>query len=321
MTADTRTDPAARAVALADRLRSPIPLLVATGSLLAFTIILSRLASDRATPMLWYLGAVMGLAGMTLLLAASLRAAPGGERRRVLRYSLGSGCFQALPTTLAFLAVAHVGAGFLTLVYVFPLLLTYVLAVLLGMDRLSPLKILAVTLALAGGLILASARFSDLALAGGDTIWIFAAISIPFVLAAGNLYRTRYWPAGAPPLQLAAWMLLVAASLVLLLAVPVHGIFALPILWQDAQTVLLTLANASIFALQFVCYFRLQQVAGPVYLSQIGSVSAAVGVPVSVLFLGEHLPAGFALAAISMIAGVVLFQYARTRELTPHAAR
>jgi len=40
----------------------------------------------------------------------------------------------------------------------------------------------------------------------------------------------------------------------------------------------------------FLMFFRLQQVGGPTYLSQIGYVAAAVGVAVGVFYFGEIYP-------------------------------
>lgn len=63
------------------------------------------------------------------------------------------------------------------------------------------------------------------------------------------------------------------------------------------------------FVAQYVALFRLQQVAGPVYMSQIGSVAVILGSPVAVLVLGEQLPNGFALTALLIVPGFATFQY------------
>jgi drug/metabolite transporter (DMT)-like permease len=48
------------------------------------------------------------------------------------------------------------------------------------------------------------------------------------------------------------------------------------------------LAQMAAAAAMFAFYFRLQAVGGPVYLSQIGYVAAAIGLVAGVLFLGER---------------------------------
>ncbi len=81
---------------------------------------------------------------------------------------------------------------------------------------------------------------------------------------------------------------------------------------HNTTLLILTAGNITAFALQFVAYFQLQRVAGPVYLSQIGLVSAAVGTTVAVLFLEETLPQVFAVSVTLMVTGVVLFQMKNT---------
>ena len=108
-------------------------------------------------------------------------------------------------------------------------------------------------------------------------------------------------------------MLLFAAGLIVPVALAVEGGPAAASLWQNPALLTFTLLNVAAFALKFVTYFRLQHVAGPVYLSQIGSVGAAVGLPVAVTLFGETLPYGFALAVALIVAGAILFQMRPSR--------
>ena len=56
----------------------------------------------------------------------------------------------------------------------------------------------------------------------------------------------------------------------------------------------------------FAFFFRLQAVGGPVYLSQIGYVAAAIGLVAGVLFLGERYQLLTWAGAAVIIAGVVM---------------
>ena len=57
----------------------------------------------------------------------------------------------------------------------------------------------------------------------------------------------------------------------------------------------------------------LQQIGGPTYLSQIGYVAAAVGVVISVTFLGETYPLAVWLGAGVIAMGIALSTYAQFR--------
>lgn len=296
--------------------QAPLLLLV-TGTLLTVTIVLSRMAGTDGAPMLWFVSVSMGGGGVVLLAIAALSGQAKGVWKILLAYSLGAGLFQASSMATAYLAVAHVGVGYISLAFAFPLLITYVLALAVGMERLVWLRAAGVTVGLAGGLMIAVSKYAGLAEEqasdGAALGWIIAASAIPFILAGGNLYRTRYWPKGAPPLLLAALMLIFAGALTAGAAVTLEGTAAATALWQNTALLTLTVINIAAFALKFMTYFQLQHVAGPVYLSQIGSVGAAVGIPVAVMYFGESLPDGFTLAVVLIVAGAVLFQLRTSR--------
>ncbi len=290
----------------------PLLLLIA-GSLLATTLIFSRLASDEGAAMLWFLSLVMGGAGLVLYAVVLITGKATGSFRSLFRYSLIAGCFQALPMAMAYLSVGHVGAGYIALAYAFPLLMTYLLALLFRMEGFRLMRTLGVAVALAGGLMLAQGKYDGLA-AGSEAMgWVVIASVIPVIVAGGNLFRTRFWPKGAAPLHLAAMMLMMASLVSLPFALMFEGTAGLAGLAASPTLVIFTLANIALFALQFVAYFQLQLLAGPVYMSQIGSVSAAVGTPVAVIMLGETLPPAFPVAVLLIVAGAILFQIRLSR--------
>lgn len=287
-------------------------LLLVTGSLLGVSIILSRLAATGAAPMLWFLAAVMVGSGLVLVVAALSVGSPTRSLRSLVLYSLGAGAFQAVPQAMAYLSVAHVGAGYVSIAFAFPLLVTYVLALMFGMERMSLSRATGVAVALAGGLMLVLSKFDGLS--GEAAAWVLVASAIPVVIAFGNLYRTRFWPVGANPLPLAALMLTLGGLMIVPFAAGVEGAARLGVLLRNPDLLVLIGVSIAVFALRYVTYFRLQHVAGPVYLSQIGTVGAAVATPIAVVFMGEVLPRNFAIAIALIVAGVVLFEYGRRRQ-------
>ena len=56
----------------------------------------------------------------------------------------------------------------------------------------------------------------------------------------------------------------------------------------------------------FLMFFRLQQIGGPTYLSQIGYVAAAVGMVIGMTVLGEVYPVGVWIGAAAIAAGIAL---------------
>ncbi len=170
----------------------PLLLLFIVGSMIAFSVNLSKMVAVMGAPTLWLVSLSQFGAGLAVMLLA--RATNQIRiNRTVVYYALGAGAFLALPTVLSFLSVGHVGAGYVSLVYAFPILLTYLLSVALRLDHLQSGKIIGVACGLTGGLVLSFSSFGTLA--GG--IWVIAATLIPLILAFGNVYRTEFWPTGA----------------------------------------------------------------------------------------------------------------------------
>ncbi len=273
------------------------------GSLLGLSLVIAKFAVIQgAAPLPFLFFALMG-SGLILLLAEASKGAHIAISRRTIEYGLVAGALFALPNAIGFLAVEHVGAGFLSLTFAFPILITYFLTLIIGMDRFKLLKALGVIGGLTGGLILA---FSKVTSGESPLIWVMFTVMMPFIIAIGNVYRTLRWPSGVSSMYLAAMMLLGAAVLTLPFVI-LFDRYAMVYLFANQQIILLLAAQTGLFSVMYLFYFILQRMAGPVYLSQIGSVAAVVGTLVAIGFLGENAPQNIILAASIIIAGTLVF--------------
>ncbi|MCJ2141171.1 DMT family transporter [Methylobacterium sp. E-066] len=276
-------------------------LLLSTGFLLGLTTVMAGLASGLGWhPISFLFWSALG-GGLVLATFAGL----AGERLKpsstLLRYGLQAGMLSfALPNILSFAAIPHVGAGFVALCLAFPPLLTYGLALILGMDRVSVQGVVGMGLGLGGAVLFAASRLTG---AEGGGLWAGLALAAPVSVAAGNIYRTVAWPADTSPGLLAPVMVLTAAVMIgayaILAAVP---LFAVPATW----TLALLPIQAAIIAATYGLFFVLQKVSGPVGLSQIGWIGAITGKGLAVALLGESFPPILALAIPLILAGIVL---------------
>jgi drug/metabolite transporter (DMT)-like permease len=295
---------AARSLAAARTI--PLVLLLTVGTLLGLTATLVKLAVASGWPPLTFLFWSSAGAGAVLLVAAVQSGHRPRVNRRDVTYYFGAGLLSAaLPNGLSFAAIPHVGAGFVALCLAFPPLLTYWLALVLSMERFNRIRALGVGLALLGALLIASAKA---AVGRHELAFVGVALSAPLVIAAGNIYRTLNWPAGAHPMALAPGMLL-AASLMLFIFMKFEGIAFVPAVSGDGLVLLAT--EIVVFSATYSLYFLLQKLAGPVYLSQIGSVAAVAGAALAILVLGETAAPVLGLAMITTLAGAYLVN--RTR--------
>lgn len=293
---------------------SAIALLLITGGFLGLTLPFGKLATNAgfAAPA-WAL--VISGGGGLVLLAALLASGRGvGLAPHKLRYyAITAAISYAIPNILIFMVIPHLGAGYTGILFTLSPVITLMLSLVLGIRRPSALGIAGIVVGFAGAMLVALTRGE----AGrpAEFLWVGLGLLIPLSLAAGNIYRTADWPKDAGPIELAAGSNLVSALMLLGLMVVMFGA---PPLGPVAGNIGLTLAQVAASAGMFVFFFRLQSVGGPVYLSQIGYVAAAIGLASGTIFLGERYLLLTWLGAVIVGAGVALTTKAQA---TPPATR
>jgi drug/metabolite transporter (DMT)-like permease len=290
--------------------RKVLILLLLNGLVLATHTLLSRQASGAGVAPLVYAFASAAGAAAFLGVYRGLRPTGSPLNRAVALYGAIAGFISiALPQVLIYSASAYVSAGIASLAYAFPTPLTYVLAALFGIERASLGRTLGVGIAFAGAIGLAISRSAGI---GGDGMWVVLAMLAPIAIASGNIYRSRYWPKGSQPLDL-AFAMSAAAALWLGLALAVTALAggALPAI-QPAGYLYLV-ASMVIAAFGNVIYFELQRSGGIVSFSQIGYVGAVLGLLGGALLLGERYAAATWIAALVIAAGVAVSEVMKRR--------
>lgn len=281
-------------------LQSPAFLLAAVGGLLGLNFPLGKLAAAAGVPAVLWAAVIAGSAALVLGAIAFARRTPMPLRPGVLRYFVVTAAISyALPNALLLSAIPHLGSGLTAVFYTLSPALTVLLAALARLSRPARLELLGIALGFVGALLVASGRgeVGRPAAIG----WIVAGLLIPVSLACGNIYRTLDWPAHTEPLWLAAGSNVAALGLLLAWAGAAGDLQALPRLAAVPWAVL---AQSVVSPVMFVLFFRLQRFGGPVTLSQIGTVAAAVGVAIGAAVLGERYPAvvwaGVAIIAVGL---------------------
>jgi drug/metabolite transporter (DMT)-like permease len=291
------------------RMREAALLLLGCGLCLGATFPLQKLAAAAGVqPASWVFVSTLG-ASILLTLGAVLAGRPPSTRHRVY-YLVAALVSFVVPNLIVFVVIPKIGAGLTGVMFALSPILTLTVASLVARRRPGLLGVVGIAVGLAGVLVIIAYR-GDGGGADASLLWVLLGLCIPVCLASGNVYRSHNWPDGADPLALASAINIVATG-VLLAAVfasgeglaGIGGVFAVPAL--IAAQVVATGANLAMF-------FRLQQVGGPVYLSQIGYAAAAVGLVAGTFILGEsYAPATWA-GAVVVVAGVALVTYAQAR--------
>ncbi|RWI94290.1 DMT family transporter [Mesorhizobium sp.] len=288
---------------------SALGLLIVTGGLLGMTLPFGKLATAAGAPaMVWAFVISFGAGGVLLTTLLLL-----GQRIRLtaqkLRYFfITAGISYALPNLLMFSAIPHLGAGYTGIMFTLSPVITLVFSILLGVRRPNLLGIIGIIVGFIGAVMVALTRGE----AGqpAEYFWVAVGLLIPVSLAAGNIYRTIDWPEDTGPIELAVGSHLASATLLLIGILTLLGWQAFAPLGGVPLVVAAQVASASAM---FAFFFRLQAVGGPVYLSQIGYVAAAVGLFAGTIFLGEHYQLLTWLGAAIITAGVLITTKAQSQ--------
>jgi drug/metabolite transporter (DMT)-like permease len=288
---------------------APAALLLMVGGLLGLTFPLGKLSAAAGVPPLIWAAMISAGGAIMLGVALLLRRRPIKLDRQHLRYFvIVAFVSYALPNALIFTAIPHLGSAYAAILFTLSPMFTVVLSFLAGLRAPQRLELAGIAIGFVGTVLVASAR--------GEVgrpvewFWIGIGVFVPFSLAIGNVYRTLDLPKGTHALVLAVGSNAVATVMLLTLAWATGGLGGIATLATvPGLAIAQILASAAMLAL----FFQLQVVGGPVTLSQIGTVSAAVGVAIGTIGLGERYPTIVWIGIAIIAVGITLTVRARMR--------
>ncbi len=282
-------------------------LLLVSGVLTAGLFITGKqVGTEAVSPLLILFWQMTGGALVVWLVSWPSRRFPAWDAQHVRYYLIGGLLGVSLPYELAYTVLRELQVGLVGLLTALSPVLTYALARLLGHEQGSPLRLLGLMAGLGGVAMLIMPN--DGVELSGLNIYLLLALAIPLTLAASNIYRSRYWPAGSEALPLAIGMLTLQSGLLFIVNL-LFGNFeqfmpASPNI--GGLLVLLSLmAGAS-----YLSTFKLLRIGGPVYLSQMGYVITAATLLAGMVIWGEQYDSNDLLSIGLILSGVLLTTWA-----------
>ncbi len=281
---------------------SPAALLLLTGGTLGLTFPLGKLASEAAvSPIVWSWVISAG-AGVCLLLLQIASGKTVSLKSNYLKFYVISAIFSiVVPNLLIFNVIPKLGSGFTGILFTLSPIITLTLSSLVNVQRPQFLGLLGIAVGFIGAVVVTLTRGEVGQPA--SVFWIFLGLCIPLSLASGNIYRTLAWPKGAGAFELSIGSNLTSALMLLCI---MFAYSDLSDLYQLMSVKEIALAQVIGAAVMFSVFFRLQQVGGPTYLSQIGYVAAGVALISGTVFLGERYSLITWLGAVVIVVGIAL---------------
>ena len=242
---------------------------------------------------------VVVLGTIALVRRKGMRLTPAALRFYVIVAVLGT----IIPNGTFYTAVAHLPSGIMSIIIAMIPMLAFPMALVLGLDRFSTLRLVGLALGLTGVALLAApgAALPDAAMLA----WLPVALVGPLFYAMEATFVAWRGTQGMDALQA-----MLGASLAgLILCTPVmlamdQAYWPAPLGRDDAALAL----SSALHALLYATYVWLAATAGAVFAAQSSYLVTAAGMLWAIVLLGERPSATVWLALAVMLAGVALVQ-------------
>jgi drug/metabolite transporter (DMT)-like permease len=209
-----------------------------------------------------------------------------------------------IPNYTFYLAVPHLPSGIMSIIISTVPMIAFVVALGLGMDRVSGGRIAGLMLGLTGVALIALPGGN---LAGGSAGWLLVALVGPVFYALEATYVARQGTAGLDAVQAMFGASVVGAVLCLPVALQ-SGQFFNPFAADFGPPEWALVASSSVHAVVYATYVWLAARAGSVFAAQCSYLVTGMGVFWAMLFLDERFSPVVWLALVVMLSGVALVQ-------------
>jgi drug/metabolite transporter (DMT)-like permease len=264
---------------------------------------LNRIAADAGLSPIAYAFWQSAIPGVVLWVVSYLtRAPPGWQPVHWLAYMLIGGGGIGIPTTLLTYVAPHLPVGLVTVVLALSPPLTYLLGLLVRLERFHWLSVVGIAFGFSGVLLIAA---PTAALPSPDmTGWFLLSLAAPLMFASANIVAALLLPKLSNPFGIAAGILLGSAlALVLVMAFTGQSFAFPPVLSAGALAIF---ASAAINGAFIVMFLEIIRMAGAVFFSQFNYLAVAAGIGWGYALFGERLGIYIWSALALMLVGVLL---------------
>ncbi len=281
------------------RSASPTILIIAIGLLVGVSFTLSKFVAMADVPASLALFWQVVVASMVLSAVLIAKRSIPQTAPRFLNYYLGAGLLGvSLPALVGYLVLGHITTGFYAALVTLSPMFTFAISAIVERRMLPVHRLLGITVGLFG-ISLATLRGLDLSEV--DPIWILLALSGPFVLASGNVFRSRAYPVGADPTTLAGGTLLLQLALIgagLLITGKIADSASI-----DPKAFAAIAGVGLITAVSYALTFEVQRRTDGVGFSQVGYFATFSGITFGALAFGETISFAFIAALVLIFVG------------------
>ena len=263
---------------------------------------LNKIVAESGLPPIGYAFWQSLCAGTALWIIAVMRGSlPGWSWPHLRAYLVIGGLAIGIPAALLTHAAPHLPAGILTLVLALSPPLTYLLSIVVRIDRYTLLGGLGVIFGFAGVALLVGPRA---ALPEPEMVgWFLLSLTAPVCFATGNVLVALLRPPAATAPAMAGGILLGSAAIVAPFMVATGQVYV-PNEINAGELALL--AAAGVIGVFVILYIEIVRLAGPTFFAQFNYLAVFSGIAWGAVIFDERLSLIVWLALALMAVGVIL---------------
>lgn len=190
-----------------------------------------------------------------------------------------------IPNTSMYFAAPHLPASILAMIVNTVPIIAYPMALIVGLEAFSWQRIFGIILAFCGLLFIIVPKTSLPAAA--MTPWVLSTLITPVSFAFCSIFIARYRPANSDALSLTAGMLICSSAVLIPFVIFKHSFYLphFPLTAADG----IILLEIILSSLGYVLFFKLIELAGPVYYSLVDTIVVLTGLFWGHIIFAEHL--------------------------------
>jgi drug/metabolite transporter (DMT)-like permease len=284
----------------------PLAMLLLLGTLWGASFSISKIAIQAGvTPLGYAFWQSFGPAALLILIGLLRGERLPLTRRHLLYYFVAGQLGLSIPNITFYFVIEHIPAGLMAVVVTFAPVITYLMALLIGMEAFRLQRGLGVLLGLSGALLLI---LPETSLPSPELLsWVLLAFITPTFYALNSIYSAKARPPDGHSLSLAAGML-AGAAVVQTPVVIFLGDFYMPFPPFGVADAAL-LAQVVLSSLAYVLFLEILRLAGPVFFSQVGYIVTLTGLLWGAFFFDERHSLWIYGATLMIISGVALVNW------------
>jgi drug/metabolite transporter (DMT)-like permease len=270
---------------------------------------LNKIAAQSNLPPIGYSFWQSLCAGLLLLVVILIRGTPRGIGWAHVRAYLVIGAVGiGLPISLLTYVAPELPVGAVTLVIALSPTFTYLLSLLLKVDRFYWLGVFGIAAGFAGVLVIVGPQ--DVFPSRGMVGWFLTALVAPIMFASSNVFASLLRPPATSSLTMASGMLLGSAVVLGPIMFVARQQYWFLNSWSSGDWALLCAIGVN--SVVWILFFEIIRLAGPTFFAQFNYLAVLAGLAWGFLLFGE-VPSPYTWIAFAlMCAGVILTSFKPT---------